>query len=136
MSAFLTLTSTTLLLLLHSTPSILPRMDFNICSSNILPYTPLRNSLSNPLITWSSIIVITVPPKFWRKKAVNKYDPILYDDVDEVLYVFKSFGKSMTHTPHFVPRPRSNLILWNKTIDQPELQRDFHVGKDVDITLR
>ena len=71
----------------YCTPSIFPRMDFNIYSSNILPCTPLRNSLSNSLITGSSINVITVPPKFWKKKAVNKYDPILYDDVDEDVYV-------------------------------------------------
>ena len=108
----------------YSTPAILPRMDFNIYSSNILTCTPLRNVLSNPLIPESFINVITFPTKFWRKKAINKYDPILYDDVDEDLYVFKSFGKSMTRTPHFVPRPRSNLILWDKTIE------------DVDDTLR
>ena len=101
----------------YSTPSILPRMDFNIYSSNILTCTPLRNVLSNPLIPESFINVITFPPKFWRKKAINKYDPILYDDVDEDLYVFKSFDKSMTRTPHFVTLPRSDLILWGKTID-------------------
>ena len=35
-----------------------------------------------------------------------------------------------------MPRPRSTLILWGKTIDQPELQRDPHIGKDIDDTLR
>ena len=101
----------------YSTFSILPRMDFNIHYSNTLTYSPIRNNLSNPLIPESSINVITIPLMFWIIKAVNKYDPILYDDVDDDLYVFKSFGKSMTGTPHFVPRPRSDLILWDKTID-------------------
>ena len=111
-------------------------MDFNIYSSNILTCTPIRNILSNPLFPGFSINVITIPPKFWRKRAGNKYDPILYDDVDEDLYIFKSFGKSMTRTPHFVPRPHSDFILWDKTIDKPELLRDLHIGKDVDDTLR
>ena len=95
----------------YSTPSVFPRMNFNIYSSNILTCTPLHNILSNPLIPWSFINVITVPTKFLRKNAVNKYVPIPYDDVAEDVYVFKSFGKSITRTPHFVPRPRSNHCL-------------------------
>ena len=101
----------------YFTPFILPRMGFNMYSSNILICTPLRNILSNFLIPGSFINVVTAPPKFWRNKAINKYDLILYNDVDKDLYVFKSFGKSMTGTSHFVPRPRSDLILWDKTID-------------------
>ena len=95
----------------YSTRSILLRMDFNIYSSKILTYTTLCNILSKPLIPGPSINIITVMPKFRRKKAINKYGLILYDDVDEDLYVFKSFGKSMMRTLHFVPRPRSDLTL-------------------------
>ena len=80
-------------------------MDFNIYSSNTLTYSPIRNNLSNPLIPESSINSITIPLMFWIIKAVNKYDPILYDDVDDDLYVFKSFGKSMKLSPPFVPCP-------------------------------
>ena len=90
---------------------------------------PQQSDLAMKQKSHKDLHVITLPPRFWRKKAVKKYDPILYDDVDEDLYVFKSFGKSMTRTPHFVPRPHSDLILWDETIDQPELQRDFHIGK-------
>ena len=36
-----------------------------------------------------------VPLKFWRKKPVNEYNLIFYDDIDKDVYVFKSFGKSM-----------------------------------------
>ena len=130
MTAFLTLPNTSLLLLLH----ILLLLFSRVCISiymwlNILTCNPLRNILSNPFIPGSSINVITVPSKIWRKNAINKYDPILYDDVDEDLYVFKSFDKSMTRTPHFVPRPRSDLILWYKTIDQPKLQWNLHTRK-------
>ena len=47
MMTFLTLTSTILQLLLHT--SILPRMDFNIYSSNILTCNPIRNTFKIPL---------------------------------------------------------------------------------------
>ena len=42
----------------------------------------------------------------------------------------------MTRTPHFVTLLRSDFILWGKTIDKLELQRDHHIGKDIDDTLR
>ena len=67
---------------------------------------------------------------------MNKYESILYDDIDEVLYVFKSFGKSIKYLPHFLTRPRSDLIIWVKSIDQLELLRDLHIRKDVIDTLR
>ena len=37
---------------------------------------------------------------------MNKYGPILYDDIDEDLYVFALFEKSMKQLTHFVPRSR------------------------------
>ena len=36
---------------------------------------------------------------------------------------------------YFVPRPRSDLVLWVKSIDQSEFLRDLHIGKDFDDTL-
>ena len=61
---------------------------------------------------------------------------MIYDDVNEDLYVFKSFGKSMIFWSHFTPRPRSDLILWDKSVDEPELLRDLHIGNDVDSAIR
>ena len=80
--------------------------------------------------------VIAVPPKFWRKKQNNTYKPIIYDDIDEDLYVFKSFGISMKRSSHFIPRPRSDLILWGKSVDERELFRDLLIGDDVDAAIR
>ena len=67
---------------------------------------------------------------------MNKYGPILYDDIDEDLYVFALFEKSMKRLTHFVPRPRSDHILCEKSIDQQEILRNLYIGKDVDDNLR
>ena len=91
-------------------PSSLPNFDFNKCSSHILSCIQTTNTFLNPITFNPSINIITVPPKFWRKKPVNSYKPIIYDDVDEDLYVFKSFGRSMKRSSHFIPRPRLDLI--------------------------
>ena len=92
-------------------PSSLPNFDFNKYSSNILSCHQINNTFSNPLTSSPSMNVIAVPPKFWRKKQNNTYKPIIYDDIDEDLYVFKSFGISMKRSSYFIPRPRSDLIL-------------------------
>ena len=114
----------------------LPDLNFNEYSANILPCTQINNSFPNPLDPSSLINVITVPPKFWRKKPINKYNPVPYDDVDEDLYLFKSFGKSIKRTQNFSHRPRSDLIIWDKLIDDAELVRDLHIGQDIDATIR
>ena len=40
-----------------------------------------------------------MPPKIWRPKAKNNYKPIIFDDVDDDLYVLKRYGKAMKRTP-------------------------------------
>ena len=114
----------------------LPDLNFNEYSANILPCTQINNNFSNPLDHSSLINVITVPPKFWRKKPVNKYNPILYVDVDENLYVFKFFRKSIERSWSFTHRSRSDLIIWNKLIDEAELVRYFHIEQDIDAYIR
>ena len=101
----------------NNTSCILPRTDFNIYSSNILTCTLIRNIVPNLVLSEPSIDVITVPPEFLRKRAVNEYVPLLYDDINGNVYIFKSFAKSMMCLQNFLPRPRSNLILWGKTVD-------------------
>ena len=109
-------------------PSSLPNFNFNKYSSNILSCHQIKNTFSNSITSNPSINVITVLPKLWRKKPANSYKLIIYDDVNEDLYVFKSFGKSMKRSSHFIPRPRSDLILWNQSVDEPELLRDLLIG--------
>ena len=95
----------------------------------------MYNNFSNPITSHPSINVITVPTKFRRKKSINTYTPVIYNDVDEDLYVFKSFGKSMKLPSHHTPRPRSDLILYEKYVDEPELFRDLHIVNDVDVAI-
>ena len=116
-------------------PSSLPPLDFNNYSSHILPSHQINSNVPNPLTSHPSIKVITVSPKCWRKKLVNKYNPIIYDDIDDDLYVFKSFGKSMKRSFYYTFRPRSDLILWNKFVDKPEILQDLHIGNNVDTSL-
>ena len=116
-------------------PSSLPNFDFNNYSSNILSCHQINNTVLNPIISNPSINVITVPPIFLRKKPANSYKPIIYDNIDEDLYIFKSFGKSMKRSSHFIPRPRSDLILWDKSFDEPELLRDILIRDDVDAAI-
>ena len=76
------------------------------------------------------------PPKILLKKATNKYKSTIYDDVDEDLYLFKYFGKRMTHSPKWIPRPRSVLLLWDETLNTPELLRNFRIDEEVDDSTR
>ena len=42
----------------------------------------------------------------------------------------------MKRSSHLIPRPRSGLILWDKSVDEPELLRDLLLGDDVDNAIR
>ena len=46
---------------------------------------------------------------------MSKYKFILYDEIDDYLYVFKYIGKSMKRLQN-LPRPRSEIILWDKLL--------------------
>ena len=72
----------------------------------------------------------------WRPKAKNKYKPIIYHDVDNDLYVLKSYGKAMTLSP------TGNLdhVPISFFRDSPsftnELMRDFRLDCFIDTTIR
>ena len=71
----------------------------------------LHNDFSN-LINFDSIInMITIPPKFWCRKGVNKYNRILYDDNDEELHVFKYLGQ--LKSTHYMGLLIFILVLFN-----------------------
>ena len=63
--------------------------------SNSLPlsFTSIDNQFPSSLLPHTVINAITIPPKIWRKKAPTKFKSIIYDDIDEDLYLFKPFGK-------------------------------------------
>ena len=87
--------------------------------------------LSGPIIN-----VITIPPKIWCKKATTKFKTLVYNDVDWELYFFKPFGKCTKRSPTWTPFLRSDLILWNESLDTLELLRDFCIGEYVDTSIR
>ena len=66
------------------------------------------------------------------EKAANKYKPLVYNDVDEDLYLFKTFGKCIKSSLSWKPHLRSDLIRWNESLDLLELERDFRLGDQVD----
>ena len=49
---------------------------------------------------------------------------------------FQILWQSMKRSSHFTSRPRSDLILWDKYVDEPELLRDLLIGDDVDTAIR
>ena len=42
----------------------------------------------------------------------------------------------MKRSSHFIPRPRSDLILWDTSVDELELLRDSPIGDDVVVDIR
>ena len=52
--------------------------------------------------------------------------------MDEELYSFEIFGKSIKRSSSWEPRIRSDFTHWNESLDSPELERNFHIGKQVD----
>ena len=53
---------------------------------------------------------------------MNKYNPILYDDIDEDLYVFKVFGELWSTHHTWLLVFVLNLFYGIKNVDQPELR--------------
>ena len=48
-------------------------------------------------------------------------------DLDEDLYTFKNYGKTMKNTASWTPRSRSDIIPWCSSLFQQELQDKFVV---------
>ena len=42
----------------------------------------------------------------------------------------------MTRSPKWIPRPRSVLLLWDETLNTPELLRNFRIDEEVDDSTR
>ena len=41
----------------------------------------------------------------------------------------------MKRSSHYILRSRSDLILWDTYVDEPELLRDLHIGNDADAVI-
>ena len=75
-------------------------------SCSILSH-PSDNHITNNFL----VNAITVSQNIWWPKAKNNYNPIIYTDIDDDLYVLIHFGKSTTRSLTWKPRPRTGLIL-------------------------
>ena len=115
--------------------SSLPHLDLNNYSLYIIPCHQIRNNFPNPLTSHLSINVITVPPKFWRKKSVNKYNPkstmmlmriCMYSN--PLVKVWNVRG--IIHLIHVLTSFMGKICWWL------ELLRDLHIGNDVGAVIR
>ena len=57
-------------------------------------------------------------------------------DVDDDLYIFKPLGKSIKCAASWTPRPRSDVIPWNISLFQEELDNNFNIGSTTDESNR
>ena len=76
-----------------------------------------------------------VPPKIWRPKSKNNYKPIVFTDVDDDLYVLRSYGKAMTRSSIWKPRPRTGIILWDASSFTSDLTKDLRIDDNIDPTI-
>ena len=53
-------------------------------------------------------------------------------DVDEDLYTFKSYGKTMKRAASWTPMPRSDVIPWNYSLCHQELDDNFNIDSMTD----
>ena len=57
-------------------------------------------------------------------------------DVDDGLYVLRSYGKAMTRLPKWKPHPRIDLILWGESSFTSELAKDLSIDDGIYPTIR
>ena len=74
-----------------------------------------------------AISIISIPPKIWRPTPKNNYKPMVCTNIDEDLYAFKHYGKTMKRTPSQTSRPRSDVIPWNSSLYQQALDANFNI---------
>ena len=53
-------------------------------------------------------------------------------DVDEGIYILKAYGKTMKCAELWTSRPRSDVIPWNTSLFQQELDENFNIGSITD----
>ena len=85
-----------------------------------------------------SIHVIKVPPKFWRPTQVNKYVSLDYaDDVNKGIFDFKHYGKTVFRlNTKWKDRGRDDIIMYNKSAHEEEMNKGLRIGKSVDATTK
>ena len=99
--------------------------------SRVLICSVFLHYFTNPFVN-----VITVPPKFGGRKQKISKKPVIYNDVDDDLYVMQSYGKAMTRSSRWLTRPQSDLLLWDSLFFSAELMNDFRIELSIDTNIR
>ena len=75
------------------------------------------------------MLVIELPQKIWQKKVDCQFRMPVYDDVDDGVFEFKSYGKCVFRpNATWDAGSRSDLIVFNEMEDSQELQKDLRIG--------
>jgi hypothetical protein len=81
--------------------------------------------------------VIEVPPKIWRPKPIDRYIPMDYsNDIDNSVFEFQQFGNAICHPPEPFVNVRTDIHLWDRERDLPEVAKNFGIGTDVSPAIR
>ena len=82
---------------------------------------------------------IEVPPKLWRPKPKDRYQPDDINlDLDDGILLFTRHGNANPHpTPVFRHLPaRDDIRLWDDTVDSHEFEKNFRLGSTVDLETK
>ncbi|MGH7974284.1 MAG: reverse transcriptase family protein, partial [bacterium] len=72
----------------------------------------------------------------WRPKPPLRYTDLVTNDIDDDLFEFRKFGKSLKRSTAVDVPPRDDIHLWNEERDHEELHKNLRVGSGVDDTTR
>ena len=64
------------------------------------------------------------------------FKPVIYNDVDDDLYILIAYSKAMTRPLRWLPRPRNDIILWDSISFTAKLMKDFHIDSSIDTNIR
>ena len=89
--------------------------------------------------TRASCFLIETPPKVWRPKVKNKYIPCPHTaDIDDGFFDYQCYGKTFfcPKTTVATAAARNNIITFEGTDDDTELESNLKVGSNVDPDFR
>ena len=92
------------------------------------------------VLATSSVLVINVPPKIWRPRMRSSYRPPAdsnnLQDIDDSIFYFEKLGKCVIkHKQKFRESDRNDIILYNDSKHEEELNSNFKIGKSASVNL-
>ena len=95
--------------------------------------------LDSMLLLQINMNVVTVPPRNWRPKALDKLILLPPNpDVDDKIFLFQAYGLAICRTRYQTPPSliRNYLILCDEVTHNPQLQTHLNLRDNMDITDR